>query len=81
MLGVHRPFDTVPFFWSQHYDTAVNMVGHAAGWDRIEVDGSVQSLDAAVRYFRRDKLLATATVGRDLESLRCEAMMEREAAA
>jgi len=81
MLGVHRPFDTVPFFWSQHYDIAINMVGHAASWDRLEVDGSVQALDAAVRYFRGDKLLAVATVGRDLESLRCEAMMEGVSAA
>jgi NADPH-dependent 2,4-dienoyl-CoA reductase/sulfur reductase-like enzyme/nitrite reductase/ring-hydroxylating ferredoxin subunit len=76
MLGARRPFDAVPFFWSQHYDTAINMVGHASSWDRIEVDGSVQALDAAVRFFRGGQLLALATVGRDLESLRCEAMME-----
>jgi NADPH-dependent 2,4-dienoyl-CoA reductase/sulfur reductase-like enzyme len=81
MLGVHRPFDTVPFFWSQHYDVAINMVGHATSWDRLEVDGSVQALDAAVRYFRGGRLLAMATVGRDLENLRCEARMESETAA
>jgi 3-phenylpropionate/trans-cinnamate dioxygenase ferredoxin reductase subunit len=71
----------VPFFWSQHYDTRINMVGHAPNWNRVEIDGSLQALDAAVRYFRGDKLLATATVGRDLESLRCEAAMEASPAA
>jgi NADPH-dependent 2,4-dienoyl-CoA reductase/sulfur reductase-like enzyme/nitrite reductase/ring-hydroxylating ferredoxin subunit len=76
MLGARRPFDTVPFFWSQHYDTAINMTGHASSWDRIEIDGSLEKLDAAVRYFRGDRLLALATVGRDVENLRCEAMME-----
>jgi len=81
MLGARRPFDTVPFFWSQHYDTRINVVGHAAGWDRVEVDGSLQALDAAVRYFRGDRLLALATVGRDLESLRWEAELEGRAAA
>jgi NADPH-dependent 2,4-dienoyl-CoA reductase/sulfur reductase-like enzyme len=80
MLGAQRPFDTVPFFWSQHYDTTINMVGHAAGWDRLEVDGSLPTLDAAIRYFKGDKLLAMATVGRDLESLRCEAAFEGVAA-
>jgi len=80
MLGARRPFDTVPFFWSQHYDTSVNMVGHASSWDRIEIDGSLEALDVAVRYFRGDRLLALATVGRDLENLRCEAMMEGAAA-
>jgi 3-phenylpropionate/trans-cinnamate dioxygenase ferredoxin reductase subunit len=81
MLGARRPFDAVPFFWSQHYDIAINMVGHASSWDRIEIDGSVQALDAAVRYFRGGRLLAMATVGRDLENLRCEARMESETAA
>jgi len=81
MLGARRPFDAVPFFWSQHYDIAINMTGHASSWDRIEIDGSVQALDAAVRYFRGGRLLAMATVGRDLENLRCEARMESEAAA
>jgi 3-phenylpropionate/trans-cinnamate dioxygenase ferredoxin reductase subunit len=52
------------------------MTGHASSWDRIEIDGSLEKLDAAVRYFRGDRLLALATVGRDVESLRCEAMME-----
>ena len=80
MLGARRPFDTVPFFWSQHYETTINMVGHATSWDRLEVDGSLDALDAAVRYFRGDRLLAVATVGRDVESLRCEAAMERETA-
>jgi NADPH-dependent 2,4-dienoyl-CoA reductase/sulfur reductase-like enzyme len=80
MLGAHRPFDTVPFFWSQHYETTLSMVGHASRWDRVEIDGSLETLDAAVRYFSGDKLLAVATLGRDLESLRCEAAMEREAA-
>ena len=56
------------------------MVGYASSWDRIEIDGSLEKLDAAVRYFRSDRLLALATVGRDLENLRCEAMMEGAAA-
>jgi len=80
MLGAQRRFDTVPFFWSQHYETAINMVGHATAFDRVEVDGSVDALDASLRYFRGNTLLALATVGRDLESLRCEAALERAAA-
>src|SRR6185437_12767005 len=32
MLGRGERFDAVPFFWSQHYDTAISYVGHAEHW-------------------------------------------------
>ena len=35
MLGARERFDAVPFFWSQHYDVAINYVGHAERWDEV----------------------------------------------
>jgi NADPH-dependent 2,4-dienoyl-CoA reductase/sulfur reductase-like enzyme len=34
MLGRRERFDAVPFFWSAHYDTTINYVGHATGLGR-----------------------------------------------
>ena len=76
ILGDATAFDAVPFFWSQHYQTSINYVGHAERWDRIEVDGDVESKDCAVRFVRAGRVLAVATVGRDLKSLEAEAAME-----
>ena len=80
MLGARERFDTVPFFWSQHYDTAINYVGHAEQWDEIAIDGSLDGLDCTVEYRRGGKILAIATIGRDRASLEAEARMERPGA-
>lgn len=76
MLGAHERFDSIPFFWSQHYDTRINYVGHAERWDEVAIDGSLEALDCSIEYRRDGKTLAIATVGRDRASLKAEARME-----
>jgi len=76
ILGHRERFSAVPFFWSQHYDTAVNYVGHAEKWDSIGIDGQLEEGNFTASYRRRDQTLAVATVSRDLQSLKAEAAME-----
>ena len=76
ILGRRERFDTVPFFWSQHYDVAINYVGHAEKWDAIEIDGSLDARDCALAYKKGGRTLATVTISRDLQSLQAEAAME-----
>jgi len=78
MLGQNERFNAVPFFWSQHYDVPINYVGHAERWDRIDIDGDVEARDCLVRYWRGERLLAVASIYRDVESLRVELAMELE---
>jgi NADPH-dependent 2,4-dienoyl-CoA reductase/sulfur reductase-like enzyme/nitrite reductase/ring-hydroxylating ferredoxin subunit len=80
MLGLQEKFDTVPFFWSQHYDVPINYVGHAEKWDEIVIDGDIKARDCLVQYKRGGRTLATASIYRDLESLEAEVRMERETA-
>jgi len=80
MLGHRQPFDAVPFFWSQHYDVPINYVGHAEAWDEIVVDGDVAAKDCLLRYKQGGRVLAAASIYRDVESLKMEVAMEREAA-
>jgi len=76
MLGARARFDAVPFFWSQHYDVAINYVGHAERWDAIAIDGSLAARDCAVTYSRGGRTLAVATVFRDRQSLEAEIALE-----
>jgi NADPH-dependent 2,4-dienoyl-CoA reductase/sulfur reductase-like enzyme/nitrite reductase/ring-hydroxylating ferredoxin subunit len=77
MLGEKAPFDAVPFFWSQHYDVAIKYVGQQASWDELSIDGDPDAHDCAVEYRRGGKIVALATLGRDVESLRAELAFER----
>jgi NADPH-dependent 2,4-dienoyl-CoA reductase/sulfur reductase-like enzyme/nitrite reductase/ring-hydroxylating ferredoxin subunit len=79
ILGRRVRFDAVPFFWSQHYDLAINYVGHAENWDAVEIDGSLDASDCAVTYKRGNRTLAVATIYRDLQSLQAELAMEQKA--
>ena len=80
MLGARKKFDAVPFFWSQHYDVPINYVGHAEGWDEIAVEGDIAARDCVVRYKSQGKVMAVATIYRDVDSLSIEAQMERASA-
>jgi NADPH-dependent 2,4-dienoyl-CoA reductase/sulfur reductase-like enzyme len=76
ILEQREKFDAVPFFWSQHYDVAINYVGHAEKWEAIEIDGSLDARDCTVVYKEGGRTLATVTISRDLQSLQAEAAME-----
>jgi apoptosis-inducing factor 3 len=81
MLGYRAPFIGVPFFWSQHYDVPINYVGHAEKWDEIAIDGDIPSKDCLLRFKRNGRVLAVASIFRDVESLQVEVMMEHAATA
>jgi NADPH-dependent 2,4-dienoyl-CoA reductase/sulfur reductase-like enzyme/nitrite reductase/ring-hydroxylating ferredoxin subunit len=77
MLGAREAFDAVPFFWSQHYDVPINYVGHAEKWDEIAVDGDIAGKDCLLKYRSGGRVLAVASIYRDLASLQAELAMEQ----
>ena len=80
MLGRRERFDAVPFFWSQHYDVPINYVGHAESFDDIAIEGSIAGKDCLLKYRSRGRVLAVASIYRDLDSLKAELDMERQGA-
>jgi NADPH-dependent 2,4-dienoyl-CoA reductase/sulfur reductase-like enzyme/nitrite reductase/ring-hydroxylating ferredoxin subunit len=78
MLGQLERFDAVPFFWSQHYDVPINYVGHAEKWDEIAVDGNIAGRDCLLQYKLKGRVLAVASIYRDVASLEAELDMEEE---
>jgi NADPH-dependent 2,4-dienoyl-CoA reductase/sulfur reductase-like enzyme len=77
MLGQREVFDAVPFFWSQHYDVPINYVGHAEQWDEIAIEGDIARRDSLLKYKGKGRVLAVASIYRDLASLQAELAMEQ----
>jgi len=81
ILGYRQKFAAVPFFWSQHYDVPINYVGHAETWDTLTVEGDIAAKDCLLRYGRNGRVLAVASIYRDIENLQAELAMEQGALA
>ena len=79
MLGQGHRFSDVPFFWSKHYDVPINYVGHADRSDALIIDGDIKSRECLARYCRNGKVVAAASIFRDLDSLKQEVAMEHPA--
>jgi NADPH-dependent 2,4-dienoyl-CoA reductase/sulfur reductase-like enzyme/nitrite reductase/ring-hydroxylating ferredoxin subunit len=77
MLGQQEVFDAVPFFWSQHYDVPINYIGHAEQWDEIAIEGDIAARDCLLKYKSKGRVLAVASIYRDLASLQAELAMEQ----
>lgn len=73
MLGAAQAFTDVPFFWTHHQGVELRCSGTLYGWDEVRIDGEPSARDFTACYYRRGKLVAAASVGRDLENLSIEA--------
>jgi NADPH-dependent 2,4-dienoyl-CoA reductase/sulfur reductase-like enzyme len=76
ILGHDLPFTDPPFFWSQHYDVPINVVGHAKEWDEETVVGDPADRDVVIGYRKGGAIQAVASIYRDVESLRAEHALE-----
>lgn len=57
MLGAERPYDEIPWFWSDQYEHELQFAGFGGGWDAAEVQRDSRGL---VVYFSAGGVLAAA---------------------
>jgi len=82
ILGRERPYDDLPYFWSDQFGLRLQHVGHAEEWDTVSLDGDEQSFVA--RYLDpAGRPLAALAVNRPREvgTLRRELALGIEEAA
>jgi hypothetical protein len=64
---------------SQHYDVPISYVGHVETWDTLTVESDIAANDCLLRYGRNGRVLAVASMYRDVENLQAELAMEQGA--
>jgi 3-phenylpropionate/trans-cinnamate dioxygenase ferredoxin reductase subunit len=66
ILGRERPYDDLPYFWSDQFGLRLQHVGHAEEWAAVELDGDEESFTA--RYVdRQGRPLAALLANRPRE--------------
>jgi 3-phenylpropionate/trans-cinnamate dioxygenase ferredoxin reductase subunit len=66
ILGRERPYDDLPYFWSDQFGLRLQYVGHAEEWAAVELEGDADSF--AARYLDREgRLLAALLANRPRE--------------
>jgi len=69
LLGQHKPYDTVPWFWSDQFDAKLQMAGTSADSERYIVRGSVAEGAFSAFYFRNDGLIGVDSINRPADHL------------
>lgn len=58
LLGMARPMQAAPWFWSDQYDARLQMVGLSQGYDQVVTRGEVAQLAFSAFYYQGGRLLA-----------------------
>jgi 3-phenylpropionate/trans-cinnamate dioxygenase ferredoxin reductase subunit len=76
IAGDERPYDEIPYFWSDMADwCTLEYVGPADSWDREEIRGSIDDGVFSIFYLDGERLAATLTVGRSEDLDRARELM------
>jgi 3-phenylpropionate/trans-cinnamate dioxygenase ferredoxin reductase subunit len=82
ILGRTRPYDDLPYFWSDQFGLRLQHVGHPHGWESTELEGDDSSF--CVRFHDAERRLVGALVAnrpREVGPLRRELLADAQAMA
>lgn len=58
IMGDNRPFDALPWFWSNQYDLKLQTVGLSVGYDRTVLRGDPSTRSFSVIYLKSGQVIA-----------------------
>ena len=64
LLGESKPYEQIPWFWSDQFAAKLQMVGSSVGFDRTVLRGSPRDGEFSVFYFNHDALIGVDSINR-----------------
>jgi 3-phenylpropionate/trans-cinnamate dioxygenase ferredoxin reductase subunit len=64
ILGDKQPFDDPHWFWSDQFDTNIQMGGFALSWDEIVIRGDLEGRSFSAYYLSEGRLLSAFSLNR-----------------
>lgn len=62
MLGKMEPYDPIPYFWSDQFDSSLQYYGYAAAWDACVLRGDPPALSFVAFYLKAGRIDAVCIV-------------------
>jgi 3-phenylpropionate/trans-cinnamate dioxygenase ferredoxin reductase subunit len=62
IMGVAKPYNQIPWFWSDQYDLKLQIVGLNNGYEQLILRGDPATREFAAFYMQGDKLLAVDAI-------------------
>jgi apoptosis-inducing factor 3 len=66
-LGQQRSYEGVPYFWTNHFGTRFDYIGHAKEWDEVILQRGEELPAFLAFYIKGDRLVAASACQHDLE--------------
>jgi 3-phenylpropionate/trans-cinnamate dioxygenase ferredoxin reductase subunit len=64
ICGKPKPYNSVPWFWSDQYNLKLQMVGLSQGYDQLILRGSTGGTAFSAFYLQNGKMIAADAVNR-----------------
>ena len=75
MLGDAKPYDELPWFWSDQYGLKLQIAGLSGGFDTVVTRGSPADRSVAFFYLKEGRLIAADCVGRIAEFMQAKKLI------
>lgn len=75
ILGDPKPYNVVPWFWTDQYDVRLQMAGLSGGYDRSVMRGDPETQKFSLFHFKSGRLVAVDSVNRPADHIHARRLL------